>query len=470
MHHRVSVTSGYLPTVTTPTARPSSLPAGHPDWSSLADDLEVWVDAEGLVGQRLDPVPWVVDGAGWDRTAHGLTQRVRALEAFLQRPDEAVRVGVVPADLVATSPYDDHRHAPGLPPAAPIGLAGPDLSRDVDGRWWVLEDNLRNPTMLWHALELSRWLRPRLPSPPGLRPALEPAGPPLAEALVRMLRAAAPDIDEPVVAVLTDDPTWHPHWEACGLASLVAAPAVALDDLRPAPGNRLLLSDGRAVDVLWRRTSEERLHDDRGRRNRLGEALIEPLRAGRLAVVNPFGTGVADDKRLLAHVDDLVRLHLGEEPLLGAPPSYDLGDPQHRRDAEPLLPELVLKPRSGSGGFGVSLPDDPDRVARARAVEAARADPTGWVAQRPVVLEEAPAWTGVEVATRPVDLRAFVVSTGEEAWVLSGGAARAGAGRGRPTNLSQGGSAKDTWVVDAPSAPAPGSELPPCASPTASAR
>jgi uncharacterized circularly permuted ATP-grasp superfamily protein len=437
-----------------------------PDWPAVARDLEDWVDDEEVV-ERLDPVPRVLDGAEWDVVAAGLAQRVRALEAFLRRPGEAVAAGVVPADLVPTSPYAEHRHAPDLPPpVVPVGLAGPDLARDADGAWWVLEDNLRNPTMLWHSVALAAWLRPRLERPPGLRPAIDPPGAALADVLGRMLRAAAPGVPEPVVAVLSNDHTWHPHSETLGLAELVSVPCVQLGDLRRGPGDRLLLPDGRAVDVLWRRTSEERLHDDHGRPNRLGEALLGPLRAGTVAVVNPFGTGVADDKRMLAHADDLVRLHLGEEPLIGAPETWDLGHPDHLAAALPLLGELVLKPRSGSGGNGVSLPDDPDRTRRAAALDAVRAEPAGWVAQRPVVLERVPAWTGREVAWRPVDLRAFVVSTGEESWVLTGGASRASAGDGRVTNLSQGGGSKDTWVVDGASAVAVGSEDPACDLPT----
>ena len=54
----------------------------------------------GAVPLLLDPVPRVVDGAEWDRLAAGLTQRVRAIEAFLRDPSRAVDAGVVPADEI----------------------------------------------------------------------------------------------------------------------------------------------------------------------------------------------------------------------------------------------------------------------------------------------------------------------------------------------------------------------------------
>ena len=74
---------------------------------------------------------------------------------------------------------------------------------------------------------------------------------------------------------------------------------MTLDDLRrrdgrlEAPGE-----DGRRrpVDVVYRRTAEDSLRAPDGTLTALGEALLEPWLEGTLAVVNGFGTGVADDK------------------------------------------------------------------------------------------------------------------------------------------------------------------------------
>ena len=44
----------------------------------------------------------------------------------------------------------------------------------------------------------------------------------------------------------------------------------------------------RAVDVLYRRTDEERLSDDRGQPTPLATLLPQPLQSGTLACVNPF--------------------------------------------------------------------------------------------------------------------------------------------------------------------------------------
>ena len=77
---------------------------------------------------------------------------------------------------------------------------------------------------------------------------------------------------------------------------------------------------------------------------------------------NAFGTGVADDKLAHAYVEEMVRFYLGEEPILPSVETFDLAEPDVRADALGRIEDLVIKQRTGSGGFGVD-----DRRARARA-------------------------------------------------------------------------------------------------------
>ena len=226
-------------------------------------------------------------------------------------------------------------------------------------------------------------------------------------------------------------------------------PLVGLDELT-AVGDRLRLPDGRLVDVLWRRTSEERLLGDDGRPNRLGAALLPGLVSGRLRVVNPFGTGLADDKRTYPYVEDLVRFQLGEQPTVRSVRCFDLGDAAQREQALDRFDELVLKPRTGSGGRGVAVLPRLDGRARRRARAQVLAHPGSWVAQELVVLSTCPTVAGSGVEDRHVDLRPCVLSDGTTVTVLPGGLTRVAPAAGElVVNLSQGGAAKDTWVVDA---------------------
>lgn len=403
-----------------------------------AEDMRI-VGAAGPELLRVDPVPRVVDGAEWDRLADGLAQRVRALEAFLRDPSRAVRAGVVPADVVSTCIYREDGPAP---PAVPLGVAGPDVVRTPSGELVVLEDNLRTPTLMGYAETVRRVVAPLLPGSP------RPYAADLVPALSAVLRAAAPDVDEPVVAVLGDVRGTNVRWEPARVAGLLGVPLVDLDELTPV-GDRLRLPDGRLVDVLWRRTSEERLLGDDGRPNRLGTALLPGLRSGALRVVNPFGTGLADDKRTYRCVEELVRFELGEEPRVRSVRCWDLGRAGDREQAMDRLGELVLKPRSGSGGRSVTvMPRADDERRRAVRAEVARR-PSDWVAQEPVLLSTCPTVVGDGVEDRHVDLRPCVLSDGTSVTVLPGGLTRVAPRAGElVVNLSQGGSAKDTWVLD----------------------
>ena len=94
----------------------------------------------------FDPIPRVIDAETWATLEAGLIQRVRALNAFVADvygdgcilSDE-----VVPRDLVQGCPQF-RRAAVGIKP--PLGnfvtVAGIDLVRGVDGRFYVLEDNV----------------------------------------------------------------------------------------------------------------------------------------------------------------------------------------------------------------------------------------------------------------------------------------------------------------------------------------
>ena len=64
------------------------------------------------------------------------------------------------------------------------------------------------------------------------------------------------------------------------------------------------------VDVLYRRTDEDRLTDASGELTEVGAKLCEPIENGVLSCVNAFGTGVADDKLVHAYVESIVRFYL----------------------------------------------------------------------------------------------------------------------------------------------------------------
>ena len=82
----------------------------------------------------------------------GLIQRVRALNAFVADVYGERRIvaeGVVPQRVLdSAEALEPAMHGLAPPDGVWIGIAGLDIVRDGDGRWLVLEDNLRTPSGL----------------------------------------------------------------------------------------------------------------------------------------------------------------------------------------------------------------------------------------------------------------------------------------------------------------------------------
>jgi uncharacterized circularly permuted ATP-grasp superfamily protein len=401
----------------------------------------------GLPRFVVDPVPRVVPAEEWELLAAALAQRLRALDAWVadaHGPREAVRAGVVPAGVLDSSRYLE-RDLVGVPtPAVRIGLGGPDLVRGPDGGFLVLEDNVRTPAMLAVAVALRRCLAaaygPLAPDPQALE---DDARALVLDALAAAVPPGAADPGAPCTVVLVDRAESAFPWELDAFGPLLGLPLVGLGDLAQRGGRVVLRAGGRPVDVVLRRTSEERLRTDAGAPTALGDLFIAPLRAGRVAVVNAFGTGVADDKRVFPHVPDLVRFLLGEEPLLAGIPCRDAGDPQ----VLAALEQLVAKPRSGSGGRGVLVGPQASAAELATTRAALRDDPGAWLVQECVRFSVHPTWVDGALAPRHVDLRPYVAVHGGRAHVLRGGLCRVARTRGDlVVNASRGGGGKDVWV------------------------
>ena len=400
----------------------------------------------------VDPVPRVLPAEEWSALEHGLAQRVRALNAFLADvygEQAIVHEGVVPARVIERADHFEPSLRGRVDPAhgAWANVAGLDLVRGAAGEWAVLEDNLRTPSGAAYVLAAREGAASGLPGDP------RPLRDELAALLGGALRDAAPaGRDDPFVVLLTDGPSNSAYWEHRSLAELLGITVATLEDLEHRDGDLVLRTpEGggapRRVDVVYRRTDEDRLTDESGALTAVGEALLGPWSSGSIGLANAFGNGVADDKLAHAHVASMVRFYLGEEPLLPSVRTYDLGDARTRAAVLDRLGELVVKPRSGYGGQGVVLCSHvSEREVRATR-DAVLAAPEDFVAQELVALSRHPTVIENTLQPRHVDLRPFVYC-GESVRVLPGGLTRVALDAGAMVvNSSQNGGGKDTWVM-----------------------
>lgn len=414
-----------------------------------------------------DLIPRVLDVAEWDLVSRGVRQRVRVLEAFLADvygPCRAFGDGVVPWSLLYTSDKF-RREVAGLEPPNGVRchVSGIDLIRDEAGQFRVLEDNVRVPSGVSYVLEnrlaMTR-LFPALFAEHRIHHVDEyPAR------LLSALRASAPGGGgDPFVVVLTPGVHNAAYFEHTMLARLMGVELVEGRDLF-CRGNRVYVHTThgrRQVDVIYRRVDDDWLDPMQFRPDSLlgCPGLLNAARAGNVAIANGVGNGVADDKLIYTYIPDLIRYYLGEEPVLENVESYRLDDPDVLDWVLTEIASLVVKPVDGAGGAGVVIGPRATGEELAAAREQVRANPRGWMAQRPVALSTSPVLIGEKFAPRHIDLRPFAVNDGADVWVLPGGLTRVALREGElKVNSSLGGGSKDTWVIAPKAVPSPEREI-----------
>ncbi len=414
----------------------------------------------------FDIVPRIIDGREWDGVETGLKQRIKAVNRFIDDIYHERRIiadGVVPEWLFTSSKgYLPQCQDLDPPKGVWAHVTGTDLVRDAKGTFYVLEDNLRVPSGVSYVL-INRVLMkrnfPEVFHQSCVRSVVDYPG-----EFMKMLHRLSPDgIDKPTVAVLTPGVYNSAYFEHAFLARQMGALLVE---------GRDLVYDGKYVcarttdglmriDVIYRRIDDDFLDPDIFRPDStLGcRGIMKAFREGRLTLANAPGTGVADDKVVYAFVPDMIRYYLGEEPLLPNVPTHLCYDQEALEYTLDHLDELVVKPASESGGYGMligprSTPDERNAFAKAL-----RANPRNYISQPTLALSRAPVLVEDHFEGRHVDLRPFILHSGEETYVLPGGLTRVALRKGSlVVNSSQGGGTKDTWVVDR----IPGTEGAPC--------
>jgi carboxylate-amine ligase len=396
----------------------------------------------------VDLIPRVIPAHEWAVLSAGLTQRARAIEAYLRDAygsAEILRDGVIAPEIL-TSCTAWRQEATRLPRGtvrAPV--IGFDLVRDGIGSWRVLEDNARVPSGIGYAIAIRRLMGEVMPEFEGMAP-IRKADAAL-DLIGRTLRACAP-VDDAVVALLSegaDNSGWFEHRLIAEEVGVLLAQPSEVEVRR----GRVIVG-GRRVDVVYLRLGCELidLKDASGRQ--VGAQVLEVAEQGGVVVVNAPGNGIADDKAMYCYVPDIIAYYLNERPLLSPVPTYRCADPDECEGVLDRLGDLVTKPVGGYGGSGVLVGPE----ANASELEARRkviaADPTEWVAQEVVNLSTLPTLVDGRIEARHVDLRAFVYLTGTGAGdaELAGLAlTRVAPAGSMVVNSSRGGGAKDTWIL-----------------------
>jgi len=430
--------------------------------------FNVYGDSAGT--ERIFPfdlVPRIVSASEWRVIERGLKQRIHALNLFINdvyHDQKIVKDGVIPA-LLIRSAKSFRPPCVGMNPRRQIWchITGTDLVRHRDGRIYVLEDNLRCPSGVSYVLEnriVMKRTFPQVFESSRIRPVDD-----YPSRLRDMLEYLSPaDIDSsPRVVVLTPGIYNSAYFEHSFLAQQMGVELVE--------GRDLVVSDGyvwmrttkgfERVDVIYRRIDDDFLDPSVFRADSvLGvRGLMEVYQAGRVALANAPGTGVADDKVIYAYVPKIVKYYLDEEIILPNVPTYVCAEERDCHYVLEHLAELVVKAANESGGYGMLIGPQSTKTERDEFSRRVQANPRNYIAQPTLSLSRVPTIVEGVFEGRHVDLRPYILY-GKDIFVLPGGLTRVALKKDSlVVNSSQGGGSKDTWVLaEDPSGDAESSE------------
>ena len=430
--------------------------AAERDLLNLGITFTVYGDEAGT--ERIFPfdiLPRIVGAADWATIEHGLKQRIQALNLFIDDIYHAQRIlkdGIVPEDLILSA-RNFLQPCVGLNPPQGIWchISGIDLVRDRDGQLYVLEDNLRCPSGVSYVLENRQVLKrtfPQVFEVSQVRPVDD-----YPSRLLDMLQSLAPaGVHNPTAVVLTPGIYNSAYFEHAFLAQKMGVELVEGRDLAVVDGLVMMRTTRgfQRVDIIYRRIDDDFLDPLTFRPDSyLGvPGLMQVYKAGRVALANAPGTGVADDKAVYAYVPQMIDYYLGEDMVLPNVPTYVCWEDRQRRYVLEHLDELVVKAVNESGGYGMLIGPHASAAERKTFAGAIEANPRNYIAQPTLSLSRAPVVVDGALEGRHVDLRPYILYGAGRPYVLPGGLTRVALQKGSlVVNSSQGGGSKDTWVL-----------------------
>jgi uncharacterized circularly permuted ATP-grasp superfamily protein len=403
----------------------------------------------------FDVVPRIIKAAEWKQIEKGIQQRLKALNIFLKdiyHQQFIINDGIIPAKLIYSCPnflremvnvdvpFDIYTH-----------ISGVDLIRDHDGRFYVLEDNLRTPSGVSYMLEnrtMTYRIFPDLIPKNNVLPVKDYPD----RLLKNLLALADRQNSNPTVVLLTPGIYNSAYFEHTTLARLMGIELVEAVDLVVENHHVFMKTTNglQRVDVIYRRVDDDFIDPLVFRPDSmLGvPGIYWAYRKGNVAIVNAMGNGVADDKAVYSYVPDMIRYYLNEEPVLNNVPTYQLADPDNRKKVFADMHKMVIKKTNESGGYGMLIGSAATEKQMEEFKKAIEADPRSYIAQPIISLSAVPCYINGELQPRRVDLRPYALYGPDGVEIVPGGLTRVALTEGSlVVNSSQGGGSKDTWVL-----------------------
>jgi len=404
---------------------------------------------------QIDLLPYVLEGAEWERLAVAVTQRAELLSLVLDDlygSQQLMRSGDLPAELVYAHP-GFQRPFLHLPKNSDRRLMfyGCEVARSPDGRWWAMADRTEGPAGAGYALEnrivISRtW--PRL-----IHDCHVQRLAPFFMRLQQSLAALTPRATEnPRIVLLTAGSTQPSYFEDVYLARYLGYTLVEGGDLAVRDNCVFIKTlDGLVqIDVIVSRVAEANLDplEIRSSSRNGAAGLLQVIREGNVVVVNAPGCGFVESPVIMARLPQLCRTVLNTELLLPSIATWWCEVESSRKFVLENLDRLVIKPAfEPSGGteiFGglLSKAEKTELAARIRSA------PAEYIAQEMIARSATPVWRAEGLQVGHAALRTFAMRQTDRYEVMPGALVRVASSTDpMQLSISAGEGSKDAWII-----------------------
>ncbi|AIZ42561.1 circularly permuted type 2 ATP-grasp protein [Cellulophaga baltica] len=405
----------------------------------------------------FDLFPRIIDPEEWEIIEKGSIQRSKALNLFLwdiYHDKNIIRDGIVPMDLISSSAnYLDQMNGVDPPGGIYNHISGIDVIKHKDGKYYVLEDNIRCPSGVSYVICNRTALKRALFGVFNHYQTYSVTN--YAENLLDLLESVKPQgVDIPNCVVITPGMYNSAFYEHSYLAKTMGVELVEGRDLFVENDFVYMktIKGPVKVDIIYRRIDDQFLDPLEFKSDSaIGvPGLFAAYKKGNVTLANAPGTGVADDKAVYTYMPQIIKYYLDEEPILNNVHTYHCSRPEELKYVLEHIHELVIKPVDEAGGYGISIGNRLSTSEIELVKEQIIESPRKYVAQPIMSLSVHPTYIDEteEFEQRHVDLRTFTVLGKDKEFVLKGGLTRVALQKGNLiVNSSQGGGSKDTWVL-----------------------
>ena len=417
------------------------------------------VYGEDEAEERLIPfdlMPRIIDSKEWNLIEKGITQRLIALNMFLEdiySKQNIVKENIIPSKLINNNAAFLPEMCNFKPPGCIYThISGIDLVRTSEKNFFVLEDNLRVPSGASYMIENRSTMMhmfPELFTIYNVKPVFN-----YPDLLLKsLIKTSKSSSRKPNVAVLTPGVFNSAYYEHTFLADEMGVNLLEWRDLL-IEDNKVVIRTTQGieqVDIIYRRIDDTFLDPlSFNPDSRIGSpGLFDVYRAGNVMIANAPGTGIADDKAVYSYIPEIIKFYLDEEPILKNVKTWRCSEKKSLKYVIDNLDKLVVKEVHGSGGYGMLIGPTSSKKEIENFKQKLISKPSNYIAQPTLSLSSVPILTKKGLAPRHVDLRPFALMSPNDIKITNGGLSRVALKENSLlVNSSQGGGTKDTWIVD----------------------